>query len=48
VTRPAERSLDDAFRILARQNRKGKTQAKKAQKATDTPAVEDEPEEAQD
>lgn len=48
VTRPAERSLDDAFKILAQQNRKAKTQAKKGQKATDTPAVEeDAPEEVQ-
>ncbi|MGE3260866.1 MAG: hypothetical protein AB7K68_03705 [Bacteriovoracia bacterium] len=44
VTRPAERSLDDAFRILAEQTRKGKAQAKKQQKASE-PALVEEPEE---
>lgn len=45
VTRPAERTLDDAFRILAEQTRKGKRQAKK-EKAADPTVVEEDDEES--
>lgn len=43
VTRPAERNLDEGFRILAEQTRKGKIQAKK-QKAADPVVVEEDEE----
>ena len=44
VTRPAERTLDDAFRILAEQTRKGK-KPRKEQTRVEAPAVVDEDEE---
>lgn len=43
VTRPAERNLDDAFRILAKQNSKGKKPVKE-QTHNEAPAVVDEEE----
>jgi hypothetical protein len=42
VTRPAERSLDDAFKILAAQTRKGKVQAKTEKTAEPAPTEVDE------
>ena len=43
VTRPAERNLDDAFRILAEQTRKGKKQ-ERAEKRAEPPAPTEEEE----
>lgn len=41
VTRPAERNLDDAFRILAEQTRKGKKQ-ERAERRAEPPTLEEE------
>lgn len=49
VTRPAERNLDDAFRILAEQTRKdGKKIAKKGQTGQQAPAVEEDEDTAEE